>query len=178
MGCNPCAWQTDWFQLQLHFLPSLLLNWSWLCLVLQRSLAGTCNICYISCMYSCVLTRNIKIKDGKRQGEGEVKWNNINASHLGLPTSVPRSLNQTDFLPTDGTSLETQTSLHILKTTIVYRPLKKTEKRKNRTTNDFFHPFVWFFPPYVFRFCWVLGVTWVSCRSAVAQSYRRRQHKN
>lgn len=81
MGCNPRAWLTDLFQLQLYFLPSLLLNWSWLCLVPQRSPLGPRNICCISCMYSCVLTRNIKIRDGRREGEGEVKRNSVNANH-------------------------------------------------------------------------------------------------
>lgn len=133
MGCNPRAWQTDLFQLQLYFLPSLLLNWSWLCLVLQRRLPGLCNICYISCMYSCVLTRNIKIKDGRRQGEGEVKWGNMNANHvagsLGLPTTVHCSLDQTDFLPTDSTSPETQISPQIWKIVITNRPLNKQNNK-------------------------------------------------
>lgn len=45
-GPSPHAWLTDLFQLQLYFLPSLLLNWSWLCLVLQGALPdlATCAI--------------------------------------------------------------------------------------------------------------------------------------
>lgn len=112
MGCNPRAWLTDLFQLQRYFLPSLLLNWSWLCLVPQTSLPGPCNICCISCMYSCVLTRNIKIRDGRRQGEGDAKRSGMNANHLaylvGSPHHCPLHHRPNDPLPVDSTSLETQ----------------------------------------------------------------------
>lgn len=108
MGCNPHAWLTDLFQLQLYFLPSLLLNWSWLCLVPQRSPPRPCNMCYISCMYSCVLTRNIKIRDGRRLG-GNLQREHAECKELDLPSGVhcPLLPGPTNFLPTDTATLKT-----------------------------------------------------------------------
>lgn len=59
----------------------------------------------------------------------QVTW----LASVGLPTTVPHALDQTDVLPADGTSLETQTSPHVLKTTTVHRPLKEIEKKKEKT---------------------------------------------
>lgn len=132
---TPCAWATDLFQLQLYFLPSLLLNWSWLCLALERSPPGPWNICYISCMFSCVLTRNIKIRNGRRQGEGGVQWNSMNANRLAcLFVSLnlcPLLPGPTDFLPADSSSLETNYLFRFKKTVITYRPLQTEEQKQN-----------------------------------------------
>lgn len=58
--CSSCSY--------IFYLPCYLIDpgCAWSC-------RGPCNMCYISCMYSCVLTGNIKIRDGRRQGEGKVR---------------------------------------------------------------------------------------------------------
>lgn len=148
MGCNLHTWATDLFQLQLYFLPSLLLNWSWLCLVLQRSPPGPFNICYISCMYSCVLTRNIKIRNGRRQGERGVKQNSTNANRLAcLFGSLNHCLlfpGPTDFLQTAHLS-RLKFSLQISKTVITYKPWKTEEKTEQQMVSSshslFFLPY-------------------------------------
>lgn len=97
-------------------------------------------------MYSCVLTRNVKIRDGRRQEEGEVKPNSVNADHLALPLGslnhCPPLPGPTDFLPTDSTSLKT---LQILKTLVTYRPLKAKEKNPEQQMVPFTVSL--FFPP-------------------------------
>lgn len=137
-GLQP-ARLTDLFQLQLYFLPSLLLNWSWLCLVQQRSPRGPCSICYISCTYSCVLTRNIKIRDGRKQGEGKsdaTVWMQIAwLVSLDLSTTVHRSLDQLTFFLQIAHLWRLKFSLQISKTVITCRPFKA--EAKTRTTNGF-----------------------------------------
>lgn len=58
----------------------------------------------------------------------QVTW----LASVGLPTTVPHALDQTDVLTADGTSLETQTSPRVLKTTTVHGPLKEIEKKKKK----------------------------------------------
>lgn len=80
---------------------------------------------------------------GEEGKEEATKQNECRSLHLPPWVSQPLvthcSLDQTDFLATDSSSLKTQISVQTLKTGIIYLPLKK--KEKNRTTNDFPHPF-------------------------------------
>lgn len=118
-----------------------------------RSPPRPCNMCYISCVYSCVLTRNIKNQRWQETRGGEKSdrtlWMQITWLSVDFLNRCPLCLRSTDFLPAGSSSLETWI-FPLNFNSSNHQQRFKDNRKKLRTTNVSFtySLFLW---PHVLR---------------------------